>query len=414
MLEKPRILIIGASIAGLTVANGLMQSELCEVIVFERSSKTENGRRPNGGGGIGLHEQSAKFLNNLGVSTEYILPMNIQEDKDRTGRIIRKRRIPFYSAFWGDVHRSLLERASKLGVVVLYNKNVTSIDEHVGGVSIGFSDESIRFQGDCVIGADGILSVVRLILFSNHLSQSDLVRHAGYYAWRGFVPLDSLPSGSAELLCRKDTFTIEISEKSHAIFYYLPEGLNWLIYFNTDSKASSTYHRSDDVAGQITSTVTEEELQQLYRNVEVLYRPEILHLIKASRQPIKNHMYDRMLLRGFSTERCILIGDAAHPTTPHHIRGSNMAIADGFTLAKELLRTLADSENGTSLKNAFVRFENERLNRCNDVVKLSARIGRVRQGVFCDKQQSRWDTFCTDADLSEMSGDINDFTSNDF
>lgn len=411
MSTKPRILIVGASIAGLTVANGLIKTGLCEVIVFERSTESETGRLPKNGGGIGLHEESAKMLNSLGVTTAYALPMRIHEDRDRTGRIIRRGRIPFYSAFWGDVHRSLLENLLAAGAVVLYGRNVTSIEETDVGVSLSFSGGAVSCDGDCVIAADGILSTVRSFMLN---FESDLIRHAGYYAWRGLVPLEDLPPDT-DLMFGKEIFTIEFSEKSHAIMYYLPRGLNWLIYLNSNSEASSTYHRSHEVAGQITRTATEAELQEFYRVVEALYRPAIVNLIKASKMPLPftNQMYDRKLLSTYSTKRCILIGDAAHPSTPHHIRGSNMAIADGFVLAKEFAHSLSSSfndlKNCSVLKEIFERFEKQRLKQCNDIVELSARIGRVRQGVFCDKQGPFWDTICQCSELTEMLGDTKDF-----
>lgn len=415
MSSKPRILIVGASIAGLTTATGLMQTGLVEVIVFERSSESETGRLPRNGGGIGLHEESAEILNSLGVTTEYVLPMRIQEDRDRTGRIIRKGMIPFYSAFWGDVHKCLLQSSVAAGAVVHYNKNVTSITESDDGVSLGFADGSVSFEGICVIAADGILSTVRSLMFSDSSSpQSDLVRHAGYYAWRGLVPLEDLPVDT-DLIFRKGTFTIEISEKSHAILYYLPRGLNWLIYINSNSEATSTYHKSHEVIGQITKGTTKAELEEFYRNVETLYQPALVSLIKASKTPLPftNQMYDRKLLSTYSTKRCILIGDAAHPSTPHYIRGSNMAIGDGFVFAKQFAYALSsnsDLRNCIELKKIFDRFEKERLKHCNDIVQLSARIGRVRQGVFSNRQGPSWDTICQSSELTEMLADAKDFS----
>lgn len=415
MSSKPRILIVGASIAGLTVATSLMQTGLCEVIVFERTSETETGRMPKNGGGIGLHEESAKILNSLGITTEYALPMRIHEDRDRTGRTIRKGKIPFYSAFWGDVHKSLLDRSIANGAVVHYDKNVTSLTESDDSVFVGFSDGTISCEGTCVIGADGILSTVRSVIFSDSSKPvSDLVRHAGYYAWRGLVPLEDLPEGTDQIF-RKGTFTIEFSQNSHAILYYLPRGLNWLIYLNSNINASSTYYHSREVVGQLTKVATKAELEELYTIVDSLYQPALVNVIKASKIPLPftNQMYDRKLLSTYSKNRCILIGDAAHPSTPHHIRGTNMAIEDGFVLAKgfaDTLRCNFDLKNGSVLKEIFYRFEKERLNHCNDTVQLSARIGRVRQGVFSNEQGPNWDMNCETSDLTEMLADARYFS----
>jgi 2-polyprenyl-6-methoxyphenol hydroxylase-like FAD-dependent oxidoreductase len=70
--------------------------------------------------------------------------------------------------------------------------------------------------------------------------------------------------------------------------------------------------------------------------------------------------------------RVLLIGDAAHPTTPQLASGAGMAIEDSIVLAEELAR--ADS-----VAEAFAAFMARRIGRCRLVTTSSVEIGRLEQ-----------------------------------
>jgi 2-polyprenyl-6-methoxyphenol hydroxylase-like FAD-dependent oxidoreductase len=65
----------------------------------------------------------------------------------------------------------------------------------------------------------------------------------------------------------------------------------------------------------------------------------------------------------------VLVGDAAHPTTPNLGQGANMAIDDAIVLA----RALRDAD---SLAAALARYQRERLERTRLIVKRSWSFGR--------------------------------------
>jgi 2-polyprenyl-6-methoxyphenol hydroxylase-like FAD-dependent oxidoreductase len=70
--------------------------------------------------------------------------------------------------------------------------------------------------------------------------------------------------------------------------------------------------------------------------------------------------------------RVILIGDAAHPTTPQLASGAGMAIEDAIVLAEEL-------EKADSVASAFAAFMDRRIGRCRLVTNSSVRIGELEQ-----------------------------------
>lgn len=51
-------------------------------------------------------------------------------------------------------------------------------------------------------------------------------------------------------------------------------------------------------------------------------------LMQETPSPFINAIYDREPLQHFVQGRIALVGEAAHPTTPHALRSTNMAITD--------------------------------------------------------------------------------------
>jgi len=68
--------------------------------------------------------------------------------------------------------------------------------------------------------------------------------------------------------------------------------------------------------------------------------------------------------------RVVLIGDAAHATTPHLASGAGMAIEDGLVLVEELAAQATVPE-------ALDRFMQRRFERCRLVIENSVELGRL-------------------------------------
>jgi 2-polyprenyl-6-methoxyphenol hydroxylase-like FAD-dependent oxidoreductase len=89
--------------------------------------------------------------------------------------------------------------------------------------------------------------------------------------------------------------------------------------------------------------------------------------------PIIVRPLEAMLLpRPWYAGRTLLIGDAAHSTTPHLASGAGIAVEDALVLAETL------DECG-SVGDAFARFMDRRWERCRMVVETSVQIGALQQ-----------------------------------
>ena len=79
-----------------------------------------------------------------------------------------------------------------------------------------------------------------------------------------------------------------------------------------------------------------------------------------------------LLPRPWHCGRTLLIGDAAHPTTPHLASGAGMAVEDALVLGDELAKS-------DTVAQAFDGFMARRYERCRLVVENSLEIGRREQ-----------------------------------
>jgi 2-polyprenyl-6-methoxyphenol hydroxylase-like FAD-dependent oxidoreductase len=85
-------------------------------------------------------------------------------------------------------------------------------------------------------------------------------------------------------------------------------------------------------------------------------------------RPLDALMVPRPWYRG----RVLLIGDAAHATTPHLASGAGIAVEDALVIARLLT-------SGGTVDEAFAQFMKERWARCRDVVESSVAIGALQQ-----------------------------------
>lgn len=108
--------------------------------------------------------------------------------------------------------------------------------------------------------------------------------------------------------------------------------------------------------------------------------PQPLRALVANAQKlVKYGLYDRpeLLPEQWFYNRCVLLGDASHPTSPHQGQGANQGLEDCWHLARELPEasgTLSIDE----LKNAFGKFAEKRQQVTAMMTKMSRVQGNIR------------------------------------
>jgi 2-polyprenyl-6-methoxyphenol hydroxylase-like FAD-dependent oxidoreductase len=87
---------------------------------------------------------------------------------------------------------------------------------------------------------------------------------------------------------------------------------------------------------------------------------------------LKNSLSDREPTKGWSKSNAVLIGDAAHPTTPNLGQGGCTAIEGAYLLAKCI-------EKYGPTKIAYERYESLHFERAKEINKESLRLGKIGQ-----------------------------------
>ena len=205
-----------------------------------------------------------------------------------------------------DLHAVLLDGARD--VPIRMGADVRGLREQDGTVSVEFGDGTAG-EYDLVIGADGIRSTVRRLAFGDDAT----ARPVGQVGWR-FVTA-----------CPPEITTWSVMLGHRTAFLTIPIG-NGRVYCYCDVVSSSGEDRDDDL-GRLFSGFAEPV-------------PEPLDSV-AGRDLVHRSTIEEVALDSWVRGRVVLIGDAAHATSPNMAEGAAMALEDALVLAECLRATRA-------------------------------------------------------------------------
>jgi len=124
---------------------------------------------------------------------------------------------------------------------------------------------------------------------------------------------------------------------------------------------------------------------------ERVWCPELARLVRETAAPFVNVIYDAdplpPRLSWAGGRAVVLVGDAAHPTTPHGLRSTNMSVAD----ARALGRCLARWGSEPTPARALAEYEAARLPVVAAQVLHARRLGRIKQGLPVDGEAEGFD-----------------------
>jgi 2-polyprenyl-6-methoxyphenol hydroxylase-like FAD-dependent oxidoreductase len=344
MATKPKILIIGAGIGGLTAALALRRRGF-PVEVFEQSSALSEL-----GAGIQIAANGSRVLRALGLGEELDrigiiagqVDLRVWNSDERWrmqdhGTAAARYGSPHYTMHRADLQEMLrraVEREDPKAIRL--GARCTGFDASAKGVTLTFENGQ-RASGDAVIGADGIHSVIRQSLFG-----ADKAEFTGFMAWRGLCPKETLPPA----LMRHGGW---IAPASHIMHYPVRKGalLNVIaVVERGDWQKESWYDRG-----------THDEWLADFPG----WHDDARAMIAATDQPFKWALMVRWPLARWSVGNATLLGDACHSTLPFLAQGGSMSIEDAYVLAR-CLDEFGDIE--TALK----RYEGARLERTKGIV----------------------------------------------
>ncbi len=346
-----RVLIVGGGIAGLCAAIALRKVGY-EPMLVERAPQFREV-----GAGISLWANAIRALDHIGAGDKVRaigLPGSAGEFRRWDGRSLlrvehaefeRQRGLPpslwmMHRAELIDALASFLPRES-----VQFGRELTRVEQDDRGATAIFADGGTE-RADLLVGADGIRSAVRKSLWGD-----EPLRYAGYTCWRGVA---QVPESLHE---RGVLMEIWGAGRRFGITP-LPGGR---IYW---------FAVSDEAANGVDANAKAAVTERFSGWASPV--PDIVALTPDD-AIIRNDISDRPPIRSWSRGRVVLIGDAAHPTTPNLGQGGCMAIEDAPVLARCL-------KSAESLAGAMAEFERQRAPRTASVTNDSWRLGRLAQG----------------------------------
>ena len=118
---------------------------------------------------------------------------------------------------------------------------------------------------------------------------------------------------------------------STMLTYTIEDGLsNWAFYSRRKEQHIETWRHLDPEALQRAK-------QEIVSKLEREDWPEfVIQLVSCAHKVIQNGLYDRPVppVEKWFHGRCVLVGDAAHPTSPHIGQGANQGLEDCWHLCQ--------------------------------------------------------------------------------
>ena len=223
---------------------------------------------------------------------------------------------------------------------------MTALSQSADAVDVAFSNGERRSY-DLVVGCDGIHSTVRTLAFDEWPAPS----FTGLAVWRATMPRPN------EVDCMQ-------------------------MFYGRNTKAGVNPHSRDEMFLFLVQPISDgrrlppdrmhvllqEQLADFDADIVSYARAHITDPSKVDYRPMNAFLMPPPWHRG----RVVLIGDAAHTTTPHLATGAGIAIEDAVVLAE-----LVDTER--SVNELLEKFMARRFTRCRLVVETAVKLGEMEK-----------------------------------
>ncbi|WP_017590946.1 FAD-dependent monooxygenase [Nocardiopsis potens] len=312
-----RIVIVGAGIAGLTLAAALAGAGRRCVIVEQAQDFSPVGS------GIRLAPNATRLLTGLGLgpalaeaSSRPLRRDILRWDDGRLlhstplgGEAEKRYGAPLLTLLRSDLHRILLDAVPE--GTVLPGRYVTDVLENSDEVTLRCSDGR-EFHGDVAVGADGVHSSLRALL------RPGRYRTSGQAVYRGVVPADRRPEAEAEPRIR----------------IWVGGDRNFTDYPVSGGRLS--FSATLPIAPPGSGAWTTEGRIAALGSAFTGWDPRLLAEVPRAEWVGLWELNEHDPVPPWTTGRVVLVGDAAHPMLPYFAQGADQAVEDAVVLAEFL------------------------------------------------------------------------------
>jgi FAD-dependent urate hydroxylase len=246
-----------------------------------------------------------------------------------------------------DLYRVLHDEATRRGIRIVHNRRLVDAETTPDGGVVARFEDGTEAAGDLLIGADGIHSRTRRIIDP----AAPEPRYTGLGNIGGFTR-------DASVDTRPGIYVMVFGKRAFFGYTVSPSGEIWW-FANPPSARELT---RDELA----ATTTEQWKRRLTGLFADDATPAVEIIRATTGELLGTNQHDMPSVPTWHRGPMVIVGDAAHATSPSSGQGASMAIEDAVVLAK-CLRDLPD------IQQAFAAYEQLRRERVERVVAQGAR-----------------------------------------
>lgn len=350
------VVVVGAGIAGTLLASLLVKQGIKTVLVEQALELEELGT------GLSVWPNAVAALDHVGLGKQFrqiAYESPLDQVSSKAGGQIRNldaglMRAALGGSFYGVNRGRLLSLCAQEVTsgsehsTLMFGSRICNFVQHDGWVDLQLDDGS-QLAASLLIGADGINSTVRRVLYGDHEG-----RYSGYHAWRGLTNV----SGS-ELASRNIGSNQIWAGSAEAGYVHVDD--ETIYWFVTEKNCKRGRELNTDHRDHLLDFTDgwPNELRQIVRDADP--QSIICHPIEDRAAP------DR-----WAEGLVCLIGDAAHPMRPHLGQGACQAIEDAVLLAEVI-----SSADQMEWPKEISQFASRRQKRVKPIIKVSRLLGAV-------------------------------------
>jgi 2-polyprenyl-6-methoxyphenol hydroxylase-like FAD-dependent oxidoreductase len=263
--------------------------------------------------------------------------------------------MPAVSMRRATLNEAIVDMAWSSCVEMHFEKRLAHIEDRPDQPIVAHFTDGASAEGDLLIGADGVHSSVRTHVLPDGPRPCD----TGLLSFGGFVPRALLDAAGA-----RPSLAMTFGQSGFFGYGYCATDVDGAMCWSTQPAHGvdvSTF-RAMDQAG----------LKQHLKAFHAGWRDPIPQFIDAMQEIVVTTTLDVATLPTWSRGRALLIGDAAHATSPHAGQGASLALEDAMRFGR-LMRS------GQEIGQTFVKFEEERRSRAEKIVALARRNGNNKR-----------------------------------
>ncbi|HEX4724940.1 MAG TPA: FAD-dependent monooxygenase [Pseudonocardiaceae bacterium] len=351
MNDTRTALVIGGGIAGPVAAMALRKAGI-KATVYEAYAGSADGV----GGGLSIAPNGQNALAVLGaadVVTRIGLPVTSMVLQNSSGRQLAQfptspPDLPVMQFVWRpELYRALADEAAGRGIHTEHGKRLVGLDNDRDGVTAHFADGT-HAHADVLVGADGIRSTTRSLIDAN----APQPRYTKLISFGGSTDDMGLPSTNGAMYFmfgRRAFFGYQVDDDASG---------GWFVNLPSDEALTRA---------QCLEIPPREWLARL-RDVFAKDAGPALRIVERTKPEdliVVGAMEDVPTVPTWHKGRVVLVGDAAHATSPSSGQGASLAMESAVQLAR-CLRDLPHDK-------AFTAFEDLRRTRVEKIIALAAR-----------------------------------------